>query len=232
DENGRVRGIDLPENRRVGEVARELTASSDDGGLDVLRGTIDIAIEIELKRYGCEAKGAGGRHLGDARDLRELAFERRRHRGRHGLGTRTGQVGRNNDGGKVDLRQGSDRKSGERDDAGQKDRGHQQGGCNRSLNKRGRDAHPAVPYGVHYPTGFADLSVGLAWTRVPARNLYWPSRTTWSPAASPSSMMETPSRLYPALIGRCSTDLPALTPNANGPFGPRCTTCVGTVKTS
>jgi len=93
DENGRVRRINLAEDRRAWKVARQLSAGGGNGCLDVLRGAIDIPIEIELKRYGRDAKGTGGRHLRDARDLGELTFERRRHRGRHGLRASPGKIG-------------------------------------------------------------------------------------------------------------------------------------------
>ena len=56
------------------------------------------------------AQSAGRGHLGDAGDAAELAFERRRDRGGHGLRTRAGQAGGHVYGGEIHLRKRRNRK--------------------------------------------------------------------------------------------------------------------------
>ena len=75
-------------------VGRQLRRGARDGGLHVLRGGVDIAAQIKLKRDLRAAERAGGRHRVDARDGGELFFERRGDGGRHGVGIRAGQTSR------------------------------------------------------------------------------------------------------------------------------------------
>ena len=80
EENGVVGGVALPERGRVGHVARQPALHGSDGGLHVLRGAVDIAVEVELKRDRGAPQRAGRRHRVDAGNAGELLLERRRDR--------------------------------------------------------------------------------------------------------------------------------------------------------
>ena len=71
-------------------VTTQLPARRIDRRLDILRGTVDVAREIELDRDCAVAERAARRHLGDARDLPELPLQRLGDRGCHDLGAGTG----------------------------------------------------------------------------------------------------------------------------------------------
>ena len=73
---------------------RQLAAGGGDRGLHVLRGGIDVAVEVELQRDRGRPERAGRGHLRDAGDLGELALERRRDRGGHGVRAGAGKLGR------------------------------------------------------------------------------------------------------------------------------------------
>ena len=82
----RVGGIDLLVARRRGHRLRQCLGGDRDCGLHVLRGGIDVAIEIELYDDRGGAERALRRHLRDAGDLPELLLQRGGNRRRHGLG--------------------------------------------------------------------------------------------------------------------------------------------------
>ena len=109
DQNRRIGRIELLVGRRRGHALRQGLARCRDRRLHVLGGEIDVAIEAELYRDRCGAERAERGHLRDAGDLADLAFQRRRDRGGHGLGARTCQRRRNEHGREVDLRQRRDR---------------------------------------------------------------------------------------------------------------------------
>ena len=80
DQDRRIGRIDLFVVRRRRQVLRKLAAGGIDRGLDVACGRIDVAAEVELHRDRADAEHARRGHLRDARNLRELALQRRRHR--------------------------------------------------------------------------------------------------------------------------------------------------------
>ena len=86
------------------QVSAQLPGGGVDRRLHVLGGAVDVAAELELQRDGARAEGADRRHLRDAGDLAELAFQRLRHRGGHRLRAAAGQLRRDLDGRKVHLR--------------------------------------------------------------------------------------------------------------------------------
>ena len=103
---GRIGRIDLAVDRVAGQVGRQIAPGRIDGGLDIPGGPVDVAVQIELQDDAGRAAVAGGGHFGHAGDAAELAFQRRGHRGGHGLGVGPGQAGRHRDGGKIHLGQG------------------------------------------------------------------------------------------------------------------------------
>src|SRR6185436_20991518 len=71
-EDGRVRGVRLAVDGRVGQVARQVGAGGVDGGLDLLFGHVDVQLEGELQGDDGAAVRAGGGHLVQAGKLPEL----------------------------------------------------------------------------------------------------------------------------------------------------------------
>ena len=130
DHDRRVGGIDLMVGRILAQAGRQVDPRGDDGRLDVAGGAVDVAIKAELERDAGRAERALRRHLVDVGDLAQVALERRRDRGRHGVGARAWHVRLNGDDGKVDLGQGRNRQpriaqqSGENDADRQQDRRH------------------------------------------------------------------------------------------------------------
>ena len=90
DQDGRVGRVDLAISRWTGQILRQLSGGGVDRSLDVVGGGVDVAVEIELDADRRHAERACRRHLRDARDLRDLPFERLRDRGRHRLGEAPG----------------------------------------------------------------------------------------------------------------------------------------------
>ena len=105
DHDRRIGGIDLMIGGVLAQAGRQIDPRRDDGGLDVARRAIDIAIKAELKRDAGRAERALRRHLVDVGDLTQVPLERRRDRGRHGVGACAWHIRLNRDDRKVDLRQ-------------------------------------------------------------------------------------------------------------------------------
>ena len=94
DQNCRIGGIDLAIGGRRGQILRQLASGGVDARLYVLRSGIDVAIQIELQRDLTGAEHIGRGHLRQARDFRELVFQRRGDRGGHGFGAGARQLRR------------------------------------------------------------------------------------------------------------------------------------------
>ncbi len=137
----RIGRVHLGVGRRIGQVARQGGAGGVDGGLHVLRGGIDVAIESELQRDLADAEGRGRRHGGERRDLPELALQRRGHQVGHGLGVGARQLRRDLDGREVDLRQRGDRQPPIAEPAAEHHGERQQRGGDGPLDEGGGDAH-------------------------------------------------------------------------------------------
>ena len=127
--------------RRRDHPLRELTQRLRDRRLHILRGRVDVAVERELQRDRRDPLAAGRRHLIDAGDGRELLLERRRHGGRHRLGARAGERGAHRDRRVVDGGQVAHRELLVRDEAEQKDAGHDEGRHDRTPDEERGDAH-------------------------------------------------------------------------------------------
>ena len=112
-----------------------------DSRLHIARRGIDIPRQIELHGDAGAAEVTGGGHLGDGRNPPELALQRRSDGRGHGFRTRSRQSSLDGDGWKFYLGNWGDGQEGVGDAAGQRERGGQQRGCDRSVNKRRRDTH-------------------------------------------------------------------------------------------
>ena len=116
----------------------KLARRGGDCRLDVLRGRVNVAAEIELKRDLSVAKRAGRADRVKSGNRRKLSFERRGYGRSHRRRTAAGKVGGNLDGGIVDVGKIAYRQRTITDEAEQNDAGHDQGGRDRPLNKKFR----------------------------------------------------------------------------------------------
>ena len=142
DQDRSVRRVDLSIGGVVRQVGGELAAGRVDRRLDVARRRVDVAVQVELDRDVRRAERGGRGHFGDAGDPAELALERGRNGGRHGVGARAREPRLDADGGKLDLRQRRDRKELVGDGAREGDRHGQERRGDRPVDERRREAHP------------------------------------------------------------------------------------------
>ena len=137
----RVGRVHLGIGRRIGKVARQGRAGGIDGGLQVLRGAVDVAVEVELQGDLADPVGARRRHDRQRGNLAELAFQRRGDQRGHGLGIGAGKLGGHLDGGEVDLGQRSHRQQRITENAAQHHRDPEQGRRDRPRDEGRRDVH-------------------------------------------------------------------------------------------
>ena len=133
--DGRVGGVHLAVDRRVGQVLGQEGVAGVDGGLHILLGDVDGLVEGELQRDDGAAAGGGGGHLGEAGDLAELALQRAGDGAGHDLRAGAGVEGLDLDDGVIDLRQRRDRQLQIGDDARKQNGHHQERGGHRPQNK-------------------------------------------------------------------------------------------------
>ena len=148
DQDGTIRGVGLPVGRRVRQVFREETGGGVDRGLDVLRRTVDVALEIELQRDRERAGAARRGHLLESRYRRKLLLERRRNCRCHGVRAGARVIDRHHDGREIDLGQ---RRHGQQTvgaDTEHEHAQHHQRRRDRPANKGLRNAHQRSPLNV------------------------------------------------------------------------------------
>src|SRR6266403_3817886 len=140
--------IDLSVAGLTGKIGRKLAAGGINGGLNVARGSIDVAVEVKLESNAGGAEPARGSHLRDASDAAELALEGRSDSGGHGFRAGARQASADTDRGKINLRQRGDRQETKRNRAREKDgEGEQRGGYGPANERRGeigRKVHGSV----------------------------------------------------------------------------------------
>ena len=107
--DGRVGGVDLAVDGRIGQVGGQEGVGGVDGGLHFLLGHVDVFVEVELEGDDGAAAGADGGHLLQAGHLAELAFQRRGDGRGHDIGSGAGIEGEDLDDGVVHFGQGGDR---------------------------------------------------------------------------------------------------------------------------
>ncbi len=177
DQDGRVGRVDLAIGRGARQVLRQLAGRRVDRRLDVIGGSVNIAVEIELDGDRGRAERARRGHLGDARDLSDLALKRLGDRRRHGLRRSPRERGRNRDRRKIDLRQRRDGERRKRDEAHQEDRNHDQRGGDRTVDK---GCGNAAEHSAQLP-----LALSME-TSAPGCSKNSPAVTTRSPSWRPS----------------------------------------------
>ena len=148
----RVGRVHFRIERRIGQVARQRRGGGIDRRLHVLRGGVDVAVEVELQRDLADAERARRGHRLQRRDLAELAFERRGDQRGDGVGIGAGQLRRDLDGREIDLRQRRNRQPPIAENAAEHHRDAEQRSRDRPVDEGRRDAHcgafvvgPALP---------------------------------------------------------------------------------------
>ena len=144
-DDGLVAGVYLAERGRRGHPRRQQRHGLGDGRLDIHRGPVDIAAQVELQSDAAIALAAAGDHGIQAGDGGELALQGSGHGGSHGVGVGSRKAGRNGDGGVVHLRQVAHRQSSKRDDAEHGDTRHDEAGRNWPANEVFGNVH-AEPF--------------------------------------------------------------------------------------
>ncbi len=127
----------------------QIGAGRVDGGLDVARGAVDVAVETELQGDARVAERTLRGHLGQVGDLAEMALQGRGDVAGHVVGARARHVGLNEDRREIDLRQRRDRQLPERQQPRERDADRQQDRRDRPPDEQGGEA------AVHEASGAA-----------------------------------------------------------------------------
>ncbi len=195
-ENGLLGGVDLAVRRRARHAGRQVSAGAGDGGLYILRGGVDLAVQGELHGDRRTAEGVGGVHRLYAGDGGELALQRRGHGGRHGFGTGAGQRGRHLNGGVIHARQRRHRQLSESDGAEEQNGEADERGHDGPLDEEAREVHD-------FPA--SSFAGSTSCTCAPGKRRNWPSVTTVSPGAMPFSITIFLPKARPAVTARTAT---------------------------
>ena len=147
-----IGGIDLGIDRGIRQVFRQRRGGSVDRRLHILRGTVDIAFQVELQSDGGKAEGRGRGHRLQRWNLAELALQRRRDQLRHRIGVGARQLGGDLDGREVNLRQGRDRQGGVTEKTAQENGYREQRGRDRPMDKEGGDVHSVALVRFGWPS--------------------------------------------------------------------------------
>ena len=134
--DGRVGGVDLAVDGRIGQVGGQEAVGGVDGRLHFLLGDVDVFVEVELEGDDRAAAGADRGHLLEAGHLAELALERRGDRRGHDLRPGAGIEGEHLDDGVIHLGQRGDRQLQIAHAAREQDGRHQQRRGHRAQNER------------------------------------------------------------------------------------------------
>jgi hypothetical protein len=142
-----IRGVDLAIARRLRHPVRQPARRSRDRRLHVLSRRIEIAPQVELQGDVGRTERALRAHRVEAVDRRKFGFERRRHRSRHRLGARAGQLCAHLNRRKVDVRQRRDRQLEVRHDPEGEDRDHHEARRDRPADEGAREVHQRLTSG-------------------------------------------------------------------------------------
>ena len=137
----RVGRVEFPVERPGRQVGRQIHRRGVDRRLHVVRGAVDVAVDVELDDDRRVADRGGGGDLGHPGDLPQPAFQRRGDGVGHRFGIGAGPRGEHDDGRDVDARQRGDRQEAVGDDAGQHQADRQQDGGDGTVDEGGGEAH-------------------------------------------------------------------------------------------
>ncbi len=137
----RVGGIYLAIGRIGGQVRRQIGARCVDRRLDVARGAVDVATDVELEDNAGLPEGACRGHFGDMGDLAEVALERFCQAGCHGIRARAGKLRLHQDRWKIDLRKRRDRQLQKRKAPGKRNPQGEERGRHRTRDERRGEVH-------------------------------------------------------------------------------------------
>ena len=148
NQDRRVGGVHFAISGIGAQAGRQVGARRDDRGLDVARGAVDVAIEVELQRDTGLADAALRGHLGDIGDLAEMTLQRLGDAGGDGLGAGARKLRVDRNGREVDLRQRRHRQFGKSQHAGERDAKRQQRGRDRPVDEWRGNVHSAGALGA------------------------------------------------------------------------------------
>src|SRR5581483_5015269 len=244
-QNRVIGGIDFAIRRRRRHARRQIARRARDHRLHVLRRRVNVAVQGGLQRNLRAAEGAGRAHGIEAGNGGKILFQRRCHRGRHGLGAGSRQIGADRDRREIDRRQIAHRQRFVAEDAEDENADHHQGGRDRPADKKSGDIHDApcsaalaLPRSARCFRPSPDFSslpspaACLISLREPGPSRNCPSRVTVSPGASPLVITDWPSWLWPTVTRRTSTVLFSFTTKTCWPSGPIWIASEGTTTTS
>ena len=142
DKDRRVGRIDLAIGRIGGQIGGQIGARCVDRRLDVARGAVDVAADVELEDNAGLSEGACRGHFRDMGDLAEVAFERACQARCHGIRTRAGKLRLHQDRWKIDLRKRRDRQLQKRRAPGKRNPQGKERGRHRTRDERRGEVHP------------------------------------------------------------------------------------------
>ena len=136
DQDREIGRIDFSVRRVARKVGGQVPPGAVDGGLHVARRGVDASIHFKLQSDARRPQAARRSHLGDRCDAAELALERGRDRGRHGLRAGARQLRPHGNRREIHLRQWRDGQQAERYRAGQGYGNRKKRGGDRASNER------------------------------------------------------------------------------------------------
>ncbi len=182
--------VRLGKRRRAGQIDGKLSLRARDCRLHVGGGSVQALREIELQHEAGVSLTVVGGHQFQARNLHELALQRRGHVVRHRLGRCARIVDLHLDHGIIDGRQIADRQAKIGHHSEQDDRDGQRHRHDGTTNEEFGEIHDWPPgFCAALPLAFeagAELELSSTRTLPPGRTSIWPASTTRSFAATPS----------------------------------------------
>ncbi len=145
DHDRRVGRVVLPPGRIAPQRGRQIGAGRLDRRLDVARGAVDVAGDVELGDDAGRADIGGRGQFGDAGDGGHALFQRLGDGGGHDLGRGAGQVCLDHHHREGDVGQRRHRQIDIGQNARQQDRDGQQGRRDRPVDEKRREVHEVLP---------------------------------------------------------------------------------------
>ena len=138
---GKLVGIEFAVGGIGAQRGGQIRMGGADRGLDVARGAVDVAADVELQHHLGRAHRAARGHLRDGGDGAQMPLQRRRHRGGHHFGAGARHAGADHDGGNIDIGQRRHRQQEQRAKAGQRQADRQQRGGDGAVDEQRDEVH-------------------------------------------------------------------------------------------